>query len=210
MENYLREVNMENGESSVRWVRLDEGERDELEQFLSCPSIKAKEESLVPASADCRVGNNLVGMNGEASISYSKDAFRSNEISSLQMRDRNMYGCHRSASCAGDIGASTVTIPSEGEDTSGSSDDRTNLPPPRVLSFSVLSSALDSTSMMGWYKNGFRKWTARNQDEVTESITLRNHESSQVRNILFIFYVYSFSLKFTMYFCFFLCYSLIC
>ncbi|CAL9050704.1 unnamed protein product [Musa banksii] len=180
LENSLRETNFKAGEGSLTWVRLDEGENDELAQFLSYTSLEDRKEIPIASAIDVKVGNDLIRTNGEALIDCSKDSRHSKQLSSLHREDQKAHNIHRSASCAGDIGACAITIPSEGEDTSErSSDDRSNLPPPRVLSLSGLSSALDSTSRMRWYKNGFKKWSAQDRHDVMESIPLRNHEPSQ-------------------------------
>lgn len=184
LENSLRETNFKAGEGSLTWVRLDEGENDELAQFLSYTSLEDRKEIPIASAIDVKVGNDLIRTNGDR----SKDSCHSKQLSSLHREDQKVHNIHRSASCAGDIGACAITIPSEGEDTSErSSDDRSNLPPPRVLSLSGLSSALDSTSRMRWYKNGFKKWSAQDRHDVMESIPLRNHEPSQVTNFYFSF-----------------------
>ncbi|RWW33646.1 hypothetical protein GW17_00001633 [Ensete ventricosum] len=180
LENSLRETNLKAGEGALTWVRLDERENDELAQFLSYTSLEERKEIPISSTFDVKVGNDLIRRNGEALIGRSKGSCHSKQLSSLHIKDQKVHNIHRSASCAGDIGACAITIPSEGEDTSErSSDDRSNLPPPRVLSLSGLSSALDSTSRMRWYKNGFRKWSAQDQHDVMESIPLGNHEPSQ-------------------------------
>ncbi|WOL16962.1 hypothetical protein Cni_G25750 [Canna indica] len=170
MESSLRETHPEARERTHSWVRLDEGERDELAKFLSYPSSGQGKEIPLSSAIHHRAGNDLIRMKGESLMSNSK-------------RDLKANGHRRSASCAGEIGTCTIAIPSEGEDTSEkSSDDRSNLPPQRVLSVSALTGSVDSTSKMRWYQNGFRKWTAQNQDDEIESIPLRNHEQSQGTN----------------------------
>nr|XP_010905268.1 uncharacterized protein LOC105032508 [Elaeis guineensis] len=177
MENALKESNIEAGEAALSWVRLDERERDELARFLSCPVLEREESLMIPSVGDLDNRNGMMKMNGEPSVGSSKNSCNSNESYSWETREERVPGPRRAASASADIGAWKILVPSEGEDTSErSSDDRPNAPPPRILTFSVLTGALESTSRMKWYKNGFRKWKARHQHDATDSIPLQNHQ----------------------------------
>ncbi|XP_042428858.1 uncharacterized protein LOC122015860 isoform X1 [Zingiber officinale] len=177
VEDFVRGTNQETGKSALTWVQLDERERDELAKFLSSPSSKERKENISLANNGSD-WNDFSTKNIEALINRSKNSFYSNELENGQV-----YAYPRSASCAGDLGACKITIRSEGEDTSEkSSDDRPNLPTPRVLSFSALSNALDSRSNMRWCKYEFAKWSAPNQHNLIESAPLGNHEPHQIYN----------------------------
>ncbi|XP_042389563.1 uncharacterized protein LOC121981213 [Zingiber officinale] len=166
IEDFIRETHQETGKNTLTWVRLDESERDELAKFLSSPTAKERKE-IISSATNGNEWNGFATNNRETLIIHSKNP----------LEDGKVYAYPRSASCAGDLGACKITIRSEGEDTSEkSSDDRPNLPTPRVFSFSVLSNALDSKSKMPWCNYEFKNWTAQNQNDLIESVPLRNHE----------------------------------
>ncbi|XP_074587187.1 uncharacterized protein LOC141843064 isoform X1 [Curcuma longa] len=172
IEDFVRETHQETGKNTLTWVQLDESERDELAKFLSSPTAKERKE-IISSATNGNDWNDFATNNRETLIIRSKNP----------LEDGKVYAYPRSASCAGDLGACKITIRSEGEDTSEkSSDDRPNLPTPRVFSFSVLSNALDSKSKMPWCKYEFKKWTAQNQNDLIESVPLRNHELRQEYN----------------------------
>lgn len=132
---------------------------------------------MITSVGDYENRDSMMKMNGEASIGSSKNSSNSNDSYSWETRDKRVTGPRRTASATADISAWKISVPSEGEDASErSSDDRPNAPPPRILSFSVLTGALESTSRMKWYKNGFRKWKGGHQHDAAYSIPLQNHQ----------------------------------
>lgn len=179
MENDLKESSFEVGETALTWVRLDERERDELARFLSCPVLEREEALMTPSVRNLQDGNSVVKMNEEVSADCLKNSCNSKQSESCETREERVPGHRRAASASADSGAWKISIPREGEDTSErSSDDRPNAPPPRILSFSVLSGALESTSRMKWYKNGFRRWKGRQQHDANDLIPLRSHQEA--------------------------------
>lgn len=99
LENSLRETSFKAGEGSLTWVRLDEGENDELAQFLSYTSLEDRKEIPIASAIDVKVGNDLIRTNGEALIDCSKDSRHSKQLSSLHREDQKAHNIHRSASC---------------------------------------------------------------------------------------------------------------
>nr|CAD1837856.1 unnamed protein product [Ananas comosus var. bracteatus] len=180
VENSLKESNLKHGEKGLSWVRLDKGERDELALFLSGSSPQWRKELIIPSVGQLEVGNCMVKVNKEALIDCSKNSSESTESSSSEIRDNRTRGHRRVASASADIGSWKISIPSEGEDTSErSSDDRPNLPLPKILSLSGLAGNGQSKFRLKWYRNGFRKWKGSHQHDEEESIPLQDHQLKQ-------------------------------
>ncbi|PKA49778.1 Syntaxin-61 [Apostasia shenzhenica] len=176
VELALKESNLREDEKSYfTWVKLNEGEREELALFLSSPVDKVEKALPSPSSGQQNSANR---MNGEASVS-SKDPCEPKGLNILDMEE-NAKGHRRTASASPDLGAWTISV-SNKSSPPRLSDDRPNLPPPRILSLSELRTA-ESASKPKWYRNGFRKWKVLSQEKLEESIPLQNHQLSQEMN----------------------------
>jgi len=86
VENSLKESNFERGETEHSWVRLNEGERDELAFFLSFP---------LPPRGSPRGGR------------------RSNEMLKEDVKEERFNGHRRTASACADIEAWKILVPSD-------------------------------------------------------------------------------------------------
>ena len=84
VENSLKELNFKRGETEHSWVRLDEGERDELALFLSCP---------FPPRGSPRGGR------------------RSNEMLKKDVKEERFNGHRRTASACAEMGAWKILVP---------------------------------------------------------------------------------------------------
>lgn len=180
VERALKESKLEGvGETGFSWVRLDEGERDELALFLSAPH--AEEEKLVPTST-VGVNEAVTGMDGEASV-CSKNLCPSKDLNSPEKMENNIKGHRRVSSAFADLGAFKISVSIE-ESPQKLVDELPNLPPPRIVSLSELGT-VESQSKPKWYRNGFRKWKSPYHDDVEESIPLRNHQLSRGMNVCY-------------------------
>ncbi|KAL6215420.1 hypothetical protein ACLB2K_014850 [Fragaria x ananassa] len=155
VENALRESALSEGKSSLPWVRLDEGECDELASFLS--GLTASEEKVVAKSRD--IGN-LQVKDGESAPDCSKNC-----CGSLEAREDKSHGHRRTASAA-DIGSWKIAVYDDGRLPSSSAM-MIEQPVRKIPSFSGFISSMESASKLKWSKNGFRKWKPLDRHEHT-------------------------------------------
>lgn len=80
VENSLKESNREKGENAHPWVRLDEGERDELALFLSCASPELGKQPTLPVS-----GENMADSNGGRAHGHRRTASACADMSSWKI-----------------------------------------------------------------------------------------------------------------------------
>lgn len=174
VENSFRELTSDEGKA-MPWVQLDEGERDELALFLSCPLPVLEKVASVPSVGEVRIGGNQLTMNGEAEC--SKNCFLLNDSGKRAAKEEKVQGHRRTASANADIGVWKISV--SGEDAPRRSfDERPDLPPRKIPSLSCLARALES-SKVKWSKNGHRKWKGSDQHQAEELIPLRNNQLSR-------------------------------
>ncbi|XP_043712147.1 uncharacterized protein LOC122660948 [Telopea speciosissima] len=179
VENSLKESVVAEGKSTLPWVRLDEGERDELALFLSGPLVgRATPSATIPAR-DEEEGN-LQGARGETVSSWSKNSSHPVEWGSHETKEDRFHGHRRTASASPDIDTWKITVAEENSQGSSSSDGMYDLPPPRVFSFSGLLGAMEPIPKLNWSnKNGFRKWKAGDRRLATDAVPLRPQQLSR-------------------------------
>ncbi|XP_043702112.1 uncharacterized protein LOC122652441 [Telopea speciosissima] len=98
VENSLKESVVAKGKSTLPWVRLDEGERDELALFLSGPLV-----DMATPSATILARGNLQGARGETVSSCSKNSAHSAEWGSQENKEERFHGHQRTASASAEI-----------------------------------------------------------------------------------------------------------
>lgn len=194
VEDALKDLEIEGGRTPLVWVRLDEGERDELAMFLSGPQSAVEQNTrlvapgtgsnegkklppLAPGSGDGR--SETKGINREVRIDVPKSSVFSNEPGARDTREERRHGHRRAASVGADLGTWKSSISNE-DSPRRSLNERPDMPPPKVLSFSGLSMAAESTWRIKWVKNGFRKWKGSDQHHTSDSIPLKTNQFSQV------------------------------
>lgn len=173
VEKALKESSLEVGASGLAWVRLDEGERDELALFLSGSRAEGENVLATPSAGVHDAGNRK---HDEVSV-CSKKSCHANELLSPEMTEEKTKGHRRVASACADLGVWKISVCTE-ESSPKLSDEQPNLPPPRILSLSELRT-VESASKPKWYRNGFRKWKAVSHEDMEESIPLQNHQLSR-------------------------------
>ncbi|KAL5230564.1 hypothetical protein ABZP36_029340 [Zizania latifolia] len=180
VENFLKESNAAEGRGPLSWVRLDDGERDELAHFLSAGAFQKRDEVVtIPSAGDIEVGSNARRVKKDVSIDSSNDSSGSADSGLLLSREVTAPGHRRVASANADIGFWSITIPCEGNAISEQSfDDVQKAPLVRSPSSSVLMNALQSKPRMKT-KNGAKKWGEADQQDVVESLPLTNSRSCQ-------------------------------
>ncbi|KAF8377619.1 hypothetical protein HHK36_031001 [Tetracentron sinense] len=173
VENSLQESVLAEGRTSLPWVRLDEGECDELALFLTGSLADGDRIPLnVPGKDEAK---NPEETHGEAMPDCSKNACHSAELGVKETGEERLHGHRRTASASADIGAWKITVADH--DFDGRPD---HLPPPKVQSFSVLLRAMDKTSSnLKWPKNGFRKWKGVDRNQKADTEPLQSHQLSR-------------------------------
>ncbi|XP_022132178.1 uncharacterized protein LOC111005100 [Momordica charantia] len=171
-ENSLQEVSESKGKSSLPWMRLDEGESNELALFLSGPST----------GEDKTVVNNVVSDNGnsQAMDEESAPACSSNSLQSADRgdyREEKSHGHRRTASASPDIGSWKIAI--SGVDFQQGSLNGQSQPVRKIPSFSGLLSTVESAPKLKWPKNGFRKSKVVDRHQETNSTLLQSPQSTR-------------------------------
>ncbi|XVE95001.1 hypothetical protein REPUB_Repub02eG0058900 [Reevesia pubescens] len=166
VEKSLQESTLSEGNTSMPWVRLDEGECNELALFLSGPSVSGDKK--LPPKSQSRYNEIPLGINKESVPDCLKNSNQSGEWSSSEAKGEKSHGHRRTASASADIGAWKIAI---GDDVlQNSSTGQPSIPPRKVPSFSGFLNSMESVAKVKWSKNGIRKWKAvdRHQDSDTE------------------------------------------
>lgn len=177
VESSLRDSVMDEGKTTLPWVRLDEGERDELALFLV--GTTADLDDMGPSASGKDGGDgNLMEMHGGKVLESMKNSGNLVEFGPLEMAEERLHG-HRRIASAADIGTWKIAV---------ADDEDLRRPPPRILSFSSLLRTMELKSKPKWPKNwpmnGFRKWKGGDRYQVADTEPLQSHQLSRVRNLI--------------------------
>ncbi|KAK4352169.1 hypothetical protein RND71_027687 [Anisodus tanguticus] len=143
VENSLNESAVSQGKPPLPWVRLDEGEANELAAFLSGPSTSSA--GITHANVDGVELKNQSVLECSQNPSHSEDGVRG------EAKDEKFMGHRRTASASADIGAWQIAV---GNDVSI----KEPAPPPRrIPSYQGLLNALESVKELKWSMNGYGK-----------------------------------------------------
>lgn len=175
-ENSLQESALSEGKAPLPWVRLDEGERDELALFLSGPSTYEDE---TPVKSNRRDIESSLVTDRDSSPDCLKNSRHSAELGSVEARDDKSHGHRRTASASADIGAWKIIVPDDGYQQN-SFNGQTGLPVRKIPSLSGFLGSMESASKVKWSKNGFRKWKATDCQQVADTALLRSPQLSRV------------------------------
>lgn len=163
IETHIKKVEASLNESTVRqgkpplpWVRLDEGERNELAMFLSGQTLSSpskifgKYQVRDQGSENSREGDQQTGNECSRSSSHLV------ELGQVEGKGDKLQGHRRTASASADIGSWKIVVADDVlHDSSNAKPD----PPPRKIpSFSGLLNSMESSmSQLKWPKNGYKK-----------------------------------------------------
>ncbi|XP_057794369.1 uncharacterized protein LOC131010749 isoform X2 [Salvia miltiorrhiza] len=153
VETSLKESTVRQGKPPLPWVRLDEGERNELALFLSGQSLSSPNKLFGKHQQGQE--NSLEGdqqVNNECSRSSSHLV----ELAQVEGKGDKFSGHRRTASASADIGSWKIAVADDVlHDSSSAKPDR---PPRKIPSFSgFLNSMESSMSQLKWSKNGYKK-----------------------------------------------------
>ncbi|KAL8494546.1 hypothetical protein ACS0TY_025385 [Phlomoides rotata] len=167
VESSLNESTTSRGKPPLPWVRLDEGERHELQLFLSgLPSSSINREADQHTLNECsRSSSNLVEL--------------------AQVEGKEDKGHRRTASASADIGSWKIVMVDNvlPTDSCGIKPD----PPPRKIpSFSgILNTMESSISQLKWPKNGYRKLKLTDRPQEAGSILPRPQNLTRGFNLCY-------------------------
>ncbi|XP_022772906.1 uncharacterized protein LOC111315456 [Durio zibethinus] len=170
IEKSLQESAHSEGKTSMHWVRLNEGECNELALFLSGPS--ASVDKKLPPKSHGRDNEIPRGINKESVPDCLKNAGQSVDWSSSEAKDEKSHGHRRTASASADIGAWKIAIVDDVLQQN-SSNGQPSIPPRKVPSVSGFLNSMESVAKLKWSKNGIRKCKAVDHQQESDTELLR-------------------------------------
>ncbi|KAB1220276.1 hypothetical protein CJ030_MR3G019022 [Morella rubra] len=176
VENSLQVSTLSEGKASLPWVRLDEGECNELALFLSGPPTY---EVKTPVQSNQRDIENPEVTDKDSAPDCLKNSHHSAEWGgSVEAREDKSHGHRRTASASPDIGAWKIVVPDD-ECEQSSSNRPTGLPVRKIPSLSGFLSSMESAPKLKWSKNGFRKLKAMDHQQEADTAFLRPPQLSR-------------------------------
>ncbi|XP_057974836.1 uncharacterized protein LOC131162405 isoform X2 [Malania oleifera] len=183
MENSLKESALLEDKALLPWVRLDEGECNELALFLTGPTFPGDRTSVKIYSADAKLANPQ-DMDEESMPECSKSSSHSTERALPEAKEEKLHGHRRTASASADIGAWKIAVVDDGY-LHSPSNGPPQLPPRKVPSFSGFLSTMESASKLKFPKNGFRKWKITDRHQESDTTSLRPPHLSRGVNVCY-------------------------
>ncbi|KAL6586347.1 hypothetical protein OROMI_001335 [Orobanche minor] len=157
VEASLNESTVRQGKPPLPWVRLDEGERNELAMFLSGRSLSSphklygKPQATQQVQASSREGDQQG--NNECSRSSSHLV----ELAQVEVKGDKFSGHRRTASASADIGSWKIVVADDVQHDS-STPTKPDRPPRKIPSFSGFLNTMESSmSQLKWSKNCYKK-----------------------------------------------------
>ncbi|XP_011649573.1 uncharacterized protein LOC101221387 isoform X2 [Cucumis sativus] len=177
-QSSVQELSQSKGKPSMPWMRLDEGESEELAMFLSGPSAAENKTAVNNVVSN---NENPHGKNEESAPACSINSHQPVEQGSHGDRDEKSHGHRRTASASPDIGSWKIAIsgvdfqqcPLNGE---------TQKLVRKIPSFSGFLNSVESASNFKWPKNGFRKLKVLDRHQETNS-KLQSPQSARGINV---------------------------
>lgn len=176
IENSLQECSASEGKPSHPWVRLDEGECNELALFLSGPSTS---QDKTPVESHGRDNANPQVSDKESASYCSKSSNHSAEWGSQDTREEKSQGHRRTASASADIGAWKISVFDDSY-LPICNKGQPNQPVRKIPSFSGFLNSMESASKLKWSRNGFRKWKAVDSNQEADNTLLRSAQLNKV------------------------------
>lgn len=156
------------------WVRLDEGECNELELFLT-GSMASKGKDSPKVLAQDQLSPKPPEADKESPPGRVKNFSDSVELARMDFRHDRFHGHRRTASAGADIGNWNIAV-DDNVLLQGSSVVRREQPPPKIPSVSGFLNTMESASKLKWQKNGNRKLKLPDrQQDVDTALLQPNH-----------------------------------
>lgn len=175
IESSLQESAHSEGKASLPWVRLDEGECNELALFLSGPLESEDKTPLKGKQRDIRRSQMT---DKDLAPDCLRNSHHSSEWGTVEAREDKSHGHRRTASASADIGAWKILVPGD-EYPQNSSNVQAGLPVRKIPSFSGFLGSMEAASKVKWPKNGFRKWKAMDHHQDAETALVRSPQMSR-------------------------------
>ncbi|KAL5706905.1 hypothetical protein ACHQM5_025011 [Ranunculus cassubicifolius] len=175
VEDSLKDSDVSEGKANLPWVRLDEGERDELAVFLSGFTSTDAKPPLFPSKNKREVDAQSVRK--ETSPVSLKNSSQSVEQDSDETKEDKVHG-HRRAASASDLSAWKIAVADDSFPQS-TSDGKPEHPIPRIVSFSGFLNTMEPMTKIKAPKNGFRKWKLADRQQETDTLPLQSQHLSR-------------------------------
>ncbi|XP_051139180.1 uncharacterized protein LOC127256980 [Andrographis paniculata] len=186
VESSLNESAASHGKPPLPWVKLDEGERNELALFLSGPS-----SSLNKASGRIHSRGQGAKNSKEDDRPTITECSRSSshlvELCQVQVegKENSPPGHRRTASASADIESWKIAV-ADGHSAQDVSSVKPNRQPQKIPSFSgFLSSMESSMSQLKWSKNGYKKLKHTDRLQEADSMPPRSQNLARGVNICY-------------------------
>ncbi|CAL0327097.1 unnamed protein product [Lupinus luteus] len=170
IEHGLLESAHSGDKASLHWVRLDEGERDELALFLSGMSTS---EPKSPHKCISSGSENIQSSDKDSSRIFSDNLHVSFGKGSSEAVEVKSHEHSRTASADADIASWEITVSVQMKNSSNNSSGPT---------ISGFLNSTESVSKWNWPKNGYRKLQAVNHYQGTDDTLLPTTRSNSVRS----------------------------
>ncbi|GLU04159.1 hypothetical protein SLE2022_213200 [Rubroshorea leprosula] len=175
IEKSLRESALSDGKTTLPWVQLDKGERDELAWFLSAPSQSEDNKDSNSNGKDDEIPQE---MEKEPVSNSLKNSRRSVDWGSSEARGEKSHGHRRTASASADIGDWQIVIADAGFQHNPAKG-QPPLPPRKIPSFSRFLNSMETASKLKWSMNGAKKWKAVDCQQETDLELLRSPQMTR-------------------------------
>lgn len=185
VESTLNEPAVSQGKPPLPWVRLDEGERNELAMFLSGKPSHSTNKTLGKVH-----GNNQgVESSQEADRIMMNECSRSSsnlvELDGVEAKEEKFPGHRRTASASAEIGSWKIVVADDASPHESSSV-RPDPPPRKIPSFSGFLNTMESSmSQLKWSKNGYKKLKLTDRHEEADSTLPRSQNLTRGINICY-------------------------
>lgn len=143
------------GKPPLPWVRLNEGESDELALFLS-GSTASRDKSSAKVHAQDQLPLKPLDADNENEPQRLKNSPASLQFAQVEPRQEKFHGHRRTASASADIGNWNIAVDDDVSLQSSAGAHRE--PPPRKIpSFSGFLNTMEYASKLKWPNSGYRK-----------------------------------------------------
>ncbi|KAG6402544.1 hypothetical protein SASPL_134740 [Salvia splendens] len=158
VETSLSGSTVRQGKPPMPWVRLDEGERDELAMFLSGQSSSSPNKLFGKHRACHMAQGQEISREGDQQVNNecSRSSSHLVELAQVDGKGDKFSGHRRAASASADIGSWKIVVADDVLHNPSSA--KPDLPHRKIPSFSGLLDTMESSmSQLKWSKNGYKK-----------------------------------------------------
>ncbi|CAA0820402.1 Syntaxin/t-SNARE family protein [Striga hermonthica] len=181
VESSLTKSTVSHGKPPLPWVRLDEGERNELALFLSEPS-----SNMTSSKAHSKQGvKSLQEACGLTTNKTSRSSAHLVELDQVNGKKEKFSGHRRTASASADIGSWKIMV---SDDVLTHSQSKINPdPPPRKIPSisSFLNTMESSVSQLKWSRNGYKKLKVTDQPQELDATVPKHQNLTRVSVLTF-------------------------